>query len=79
MRRGDGKDGGTHGHEAPYLDLPSADAYMRSRWEGGGDVRGVTLLGWVEEEEEERWNREGAVRSLRHRATFIQYTAVLKV
>lgn len=51
---------------------------MRSRWEGGGDGKGVTLFGWVEEEEEkeeeeegqaERWNREGAVRSIIHNFT----------
>lgn len=36
-------------YEMTYLGLPFADASMRSRWEGGGDGRGVTLFGWTEE------------------------------
>lgn len=40
-----------------YRGLLSAGAYMRSLWEGGGDEREVTLLGW-KEEEEEKWRRD---------------------
>lgn len=42
-----------------YLGLPFADASMRSRWEGGGDGRGVTLFGWTVEEEEKNEEEEG--------------------
>lgn len=47
----DRRDGWTRGYGTTYPDLLFADAYMRSRWRGGGDGKGVTLFGWVEEEE----------------------------
>jgi len=44
--------------ETTYLGLPFADAYMRSRWVGGGDGKGVTLLG-CEEEDGKKKTEEG--------------------
>lgn len=46
-----------------HLGLLSADAYMRSQWQEGGHGRGVTLLGWMgneeREEEEGKGRRDG--------------------
>lgn len=44
--------------QTTYHGLLSADAYMRSLWEGGGHGRRVTLFGRMGDKEEEEQERE---------------------
>lgn len=60
-----GGTGGWVGRVTTYLGLLSADAYMRSLWEGGGHGRRVTLIGWMRDKEEEEEGKEEERRDSR--------------